>query len=345
PGSQQLYLNVFPTYVSQAVQGLDSMLRVPSGCFEQTTANAWPNVLVTDYMKQTDQITPDVLLKAESLMSAGYQRLLSFEHPGGGFSCCGTQDSGPFLSVTAFGLLEFHDMAKVHIVDEAMLQRTLDYLLAQQESDGSWPGDTSEFFSFHTSGLRNTAFTLMAIGAAEYTGPETELGVEYLKSQLQDDTGLDSYTLALVANALAGVAPSDPLLTQLLDALADMAVEDPNDDTLLSWDTAGTQTTFYGYGNDAEITTTALAVHAMLLFGGYTDHVTRGLNKLAASKDSLGNFGSTQATVWALKTLLLAATKGTAPAIGEFVVEVDGEPTHTLSLTEEQSDVMTTIDL
>src|SRR5690606_35919063 len=61
--------------------------------------------------------------------------------------------------------------------------------------------------------------------------------------------------------------------------------------------------------------------------------------------DSLGNFGSTQATVWALKTLLLAATKGTAPAIGEFIVEVNGEPTHSLTLTEEQSDVMTTIDL
>jgi hypothetical protein len=69
------------------------------------------------------------------------------------------------------------------------------------------------------------------------------------------------------------------------------------------------------------------------------------LNKLAASKDSLGNFGSTQATVWTLKALLLAATKGVEAAIGELVVEVDGEPFRTVELTEEQSDVMTTLDL
>jgi hypothetical protein len=226
-----------------------------------------------------------------------------------------------------------------------MLQRTLNYLLGEQRADGSWEGDMSEFFSFYTSGVRNTAFTLMAIGAADYTGPETELGVQYIKGELGDMSDLDAYTLALVANALASVAPTDPMLDDLLDELADRAIEDPDDETLLSWDTGGTQTNFYGYGNDAEITTTALVVHAMLLAGGYTDSVSRGLNKLAASKDSLGNFGSTQATVWTLKALLLAASKGVEAAIGDLVVEVDGEAFRTLELTEDQSDVMTTLDL
>lgn len=342
-GSEQLYVDVFPTYLSQAVQGLDSILQVPSGCFEQTTSTAWPNVLVTNYLKATGQTTPELLLKAESLMSAGYQRLLTFEHPGGGFSWFGTQDPAPFLSVTAFGLMEFHDMAQVHTVDEAMLQRTLDYLLGQQKSDGSWEGDTSEFFSFQTSTLRNTAFTLMAVGSAHYEGPETSKAVQYVKDNVNGVE--DAYTLALAANALALVAPTDPVLDTLLENLSDMAVADPNDDTLLSWDTNGTQTNFYGYGDDADVTTTAMVVHAMLLAGGYSDQVTRGLNKLAASKDVLGNFGSTQATVWALKTLLLAATKGTEAALGQFVVAVDGDVVQTLELTAEQSDVMRTVDL
>ena len=37
-GSQQLYLNVYPAYLSQVVGGMDSLLQVPSGCFEQTTS-------------------------------------------------------------------------------------------------------------------------------------------------------------------------------------------------------------------------------------------------------------------------------------------------------------------
>src|SRR5690606_33393557 len=78
PGSEQLYLEVYPAFLSQAVSGLDSMLQVPNGCFEQTTSTTWPNVLVTHYMEQTGQVTPEIQLKAESLISAGYQRLLTF---------------------------------------------------------------------------------------------------------------------------------------------------------------------------------------------------------------------------------------------------------------------------
>lgn len=344
-GSEQLTLTVFPTFLSQAVSGLDSMLQEPSGCFEQTTSNAWPNVLITRYMLETDQITPELQLKAEALMSAGYQRLLTFEHPGGGFSWFGTQDTAPFLSVTAFGLMEFYDMAKVHEVDEAMLERTLNYLLVNQQGDGSWVGDQSEFFSFIASTLRNTAFTLMAVGSSGYTGPEVDSALQYIKSQLQSEQDLDGYTLALVANALALTAPNDPALGDLLTRLVDMGTLDPNDDTQLRWDSGESQTSFYGAGDDALVTTTAMAVHALLLAGGYAEEVTKGLNTLISSKDALGNFGSTQATVWSLKTLLLAATKGTSAAVGTLDVIVDGENVRTVSLTEDQSDVMTTVDL
>ncbi|HLV66865.1 MAG TPA: MG2 domain-containing protein, partial [Polyangiaceae bacterium] len=51
PGSAQLYVDLFPAFLSQVVSGMDSMLRTPNGCFEQTTSSAWPNVLVTEYMR------------------------------------------------------------------------------------------------------------------------------------------------------------------------------------------------------------------------------------------------------------------------------------------------------
>jgi len=96
---------------------------VPNGCFEQTTSTAWPNVLV-NCVSQANQAASSqrFQLKAESLMSAGYQRLLTFEHAGGGYSWFGEQDPAPLLSVTAFGLMEFADMAQVQTVDEAMIR-------------------------------------------------------------------------------------------------------------------------------------------------------------------------------------------------------------------------------
>jgi len=49
-------------------------------------------------------------MKAESYVGTGYQRLLTFEADGGGFSLFGRGKGDIFLS--AFGLLQLTDMAK-----------------------------------------------------------------------------------------------------------------------------------------------------------------------------------------------------------------------------------------
>lgn len=340
-GSEVLYLNVYPAFLSQAVEGLDSMLREPYGCFEQTTSTTWPNVLVMSYMLETGQITPEIQMKAESLISAGYQRLLTFEHPGGGFSWFGTQDPAPYLSVTAFGLMEFADMAEIHDIDDTLVPRTAQWLASQQQPDGSFEGDQTEFFSFHTSKLRNTAFVTWALGTAGYTGPEVGLGLSYVKANLHNEA-TDAYTLGIVANALVFGAPNDPATSALLSELDGMKIEDGDQ---AYWDPGDTQTSFYGYGNDAVVTTTALISHAMLRAGGYSGAVDGALNYLTASKDATGNFGSTQSTIWTLRTLLLAASNGTEGAVGQLDVTLDGEPFATLDLLPDQWDVMQTVDM
>jgi hypothetical protein len=340
-GSQQLYLNVYPAYLSQVVSGMDSLLRVPTGCFEQTTSTAWPNVLVTAYLQQTKQLKPEIQLKAESLMSAGYQRLLTFEHKGGGYSWFGEQDPAPYLSVTAFGLMEFADMAKVQTVDDAMIARTRDWLLGKQNADGSWQGDKSEFFTFQTSLVRNTAFVVWALASAGYTGPALASGLGYVKQNL-DTEKLDAYSLGIIANAFQTAAPSDATASKVMDML--LALKKVDGDKV-SWDSGGTQTCFYGGGNDADTSATALATHALLLAGGNKDTVDKALAYLAGTRDSMGNFGSTQATIWTLRALLLAASKGGDGAVGSFDVGVDGATFTTLALTADQSDVMTTVDL
>ena len=46
-------------------------------------------MLALDYMKRTKKLTPEVHAKAEGYIANGYQRLLTFEVPGGGFSWFG----------------------------------------------------------------------------------------------------------------------------------------------------------------------------------------------------------------------------------------------------------------
>jgi A-macroglobulin TED domain len=51
---------------------MDSILSMPSSCFEQTSSSAYPNVLALDYMKHTKKLTPEVHAKVKSYISNGY---------------------------------------------------------------------------------------------------------------------------------------------------------------------------------------------------------------------------------------------------------------------------------
>ena len=140
PGTQKLWVKIYPGMLSQVVEGLDSILRMPNGCFEQTSSTTYPNVLVLDYLKTTSQAAPEVQMKAEQYINLGYQRLTTFEvKSSGGFSLFGDEPADRML--TAYGLQEFSDMSRVHDVDPALIQRAGRWLLSQQEADGSWEND------------------------------------------------------------------------------------------------------------------------------------------------------------------------------------------------------------
>ena len=79
-------------------------------------------MLILDYMQRTGQASPEVQMMAEKYVATGYQRLLTFEVQGGGFSLFGDPPAEVFL--TAYGLMEFYDMSKVYPVDPELIERT-----------------------------------------------------------------------------------------------------------------------------------------------------------------------------------------------------------------------------
>ena len=88
-GASAIFVRLYPGPLSQVIEGMDAILRMPGGCFEQTSSSTYPNVLALDYMKRIQKLTPEVHAKAEGFIANGYQRLLTFEVPGGGFSWFG----------------------------------------------------------------------------------------------------------------------------------------------------------------------------------------------------------------------------------------------------------------
>src|SRR6185503_16237531 len=104
---------------------------------EQTSSAAYPNILAVEYVKKARVANATaVLMKAEQFLNVGYLKLLTFERPGGGFDWWGNGE--PLVWLSAYGLHEFNDMARVYPIDRGVIDRTQAWLLKQRAEDGTW---------------------------------------------------------------------------------------------------------------------------------------------------------------------------------------------------------------
>jgi uncharacterized protein YfaS (alpha-2-macroglobulin family) len=94
PGTSRQLAKLYPGVLSQVVDGLDGLLQVPYGCFEQTSSITYPNVLIMKYLRATKKDKPGPMMKAEKYISLGYQKLLTFEVDGGSGAVGKTSGAG-----------------------------------------------------------------------------------------------------------------------------------------------------------------------------------------------------------------------------------------------------------
>jgi A-macroglobulin complement component/A-macroglobulin receptor len=298
----------------------------------------YPNILILDYLKRTKKATPEVQMKAEQLISLGYQRTLTFETPGGGFDWFGRPPAKTVL--TAYGLMELADMARVAYVDAGLIQRARSVLLERQAGDGSWRLDREMHTWAGVDGtLPVTAYVTWALSHAGATGGAVDRGLDYLEFRLDERT--DPYILALAANAFAAARPRSGTTRRLLDLL-DRRKTAANG--AASWDTEA-RTLTYGGDEAASIETTALAAQAFLRAGYHTETATRALTYLVRQRNATGAWSTTQATILALQALLAASEGVTERGTATVRVRVNGREAAVIPLTESNSDVMQQVDL
>jgi uncharacterized protein YfaS (alpha-2-macroglobulin family) len=336
PDATSIFVRLYPGPLSQVIEGMDSILSMPGGCFEQTSSSTYPNVLALDYMKRTKKLTPEVHAKAEGYIANGYQRLLTFEVPGGGFSWFGQAPANKIL--TAYGLMEFNDMSKVSDVDPRLFERTRDWLARQQQPDGSWKPDTSFINEgatnrYNSDILRITAYIAWSLVNTGYQGPAVEKAKHFIESR--SGSKPDTYTLAIIANFASDYGKDRDFTRQSMQALLDARTEK---DDQVSWTVE--ETGVYSTGSSAAIETTGLAAQALLKWGQASETVRKALNFISSKKQASGNWGTTQATIMALRALLLASQLSASDVRGSLQVILNGKPVETLKLTPDNNDLL-----
>jgi len=311
PGTISVKLTAYGNVLDDVVKGMERMLRQPSGCFEQVSSSNYPNLLVLDLLRQTGASRPEVETRALQFLEDGYKKLAGYECKDGGFDWWGRSPAHEGL--TAYGVLQFGDMAKVYSgVDKRLTERSVRWLLERRDGSGGWKR-RDDWHGWQSNGVIG-AYIAWAVSEAGFADKfQPEINAAYQAARESDDP----YQLALMANAL--LAQKDPRGKEALRLL--LKKQDENG----GW-TGKTHSVMGGSGAVLRIETTALAALALMKAGESGNALRKAMDVITKAKNEYG-YGSTQSTVLALKALVEYAkrTNGAGDGDGKLVVMVDGK--------------------
>jgi len=290
PGSVHAELKLFKSLEGQLLDGIASMLREPGGCFEQTSSTLYPNIYILKFLKSSGKSNSQVEDKAMGYIKNGYKRLLGFETAQHGFEWFGK--TPPHEALTAYGLLEFTDMAEFIHVDKDMLKRTKDFLLGRRDGNGGFKLASGGYDRF--ASVPNKIANIYIVYAFTEAGMGHEIKLEYeaaVKAALESK---DGYQLAMMALAASNMNNSKDY-GQLMGVANEYYKK-----TTLSSETSVVNSR----GISLQIETQALYALALLRSDKPDVLVVANLiSQLMANKTYYG-YGSTQATVLALKAIV-----------------------------------------
>ncbi|KFB45610.1 AGAP008364-PA-like protein [Anopheles sinensis] len=350
PDSTRVEIAVIGDVMGSTIQNLDSLIRMPYGCGEQNMLNFVPNIVVLDYLKATNKLTTNVEAKAKKFMEAGYQRELSYKHKDGSFSAFGESDASGSTWLTAFVARSFKQAANHITIDEAVIDKSLEWLSDNQAPNGSFPevGVVShkDMQGGSGSGVALTAYTLIAflenINLVDKYKNTINKAIDYVyrNTESLDDT----YALALAAYALQLADHSSKgFILSKLDAKA-------TTDSDTKWwhkpiPEADKKNPWYSRPNSVNVEMSSYGLLAFLQAGLDTDALPI-MKWLIAQRNDKGGFQSTQDTVVGLQALAkLAAKISSANNDVTITAKINGDQEKRMSVNADNGMILQKFEL
>jgi len=350
-GSGRAYIAVTSSYLTQTIDGLDALIQMPFGCGEQNMILFAPDVYITKYLKESGQLKPEIMAKAEKLMITGYQRELTYQRSDGSFSAFGDNDEQGSLFLTAFVLKCFSQAKGLIYIDDSVLSQAEKWIIDHQNADGSFDPFGFVCHQDMMGGLKGkTALTAYVAIALIEAGDNADAAkaISYLESQL--DNIDDAYTMAITAYALE--LSGSALSGQAHDKLMGMAQEDENG---LHWGNVSEVEPMDQMGGDImplrpmelnrsnAIEATGYATMALIKNGDAFD-ASRAAKWLVSQRNAYGGYGSTQDTVVALQALIQYCTNARADVDLTVTINAGGEAKQ-LRIRQDNFDVLQTVEV
>ncbi|MFT7561876.1 MAG: hypothetical protein ACI93R_003808 [Flavobacteriales bacterium] len=314
--SVETLVKVYPSPVANMEEALNALLRQPMGCFEQTSSSNYPLVMAQQYFLSHQGVDPEKIAKAKKLLNAGYIKLTGFESKDKGYEWFGANPAHEAL--TAYGLMEFVDMAKVMSVDSKMIERTRGWLLDRRDGKGGFKQNKKALDSFGRAPAPTTnAYIIWSLLESGESPASLKKEIDAIKREAENTK--DTYVVALAANILF-LSGDDFGANKMAEKLYESLHKDGYIDS------AVTSITRSG-GIALNLEVTSLALLAWLKNDSrWAAQVETSMTWLFEQSKS-GRFGSTQSTILSLKAINaydLARSQPKNPGYLQLVI--DGKP-------------------
>jgi hypothetical protein len=329
-GSLHSELLLYPNLGANVAHSMKAVLERPYGCGEQTISSTYPSLLYLELAAAAKMESPE-RAKAQGYLQMGYERLLGYFNPAGGLTYWGGNDTTGDTALTAYGVEFLTEALSFVSVDRTRIARAVEWLVAQQNADGSWPARYGAVSARDTLLISNALQT--AIAAKDFSkgapiGLEDRVRQAISKAEAYAATSVlalhDPYSNALRAFLAAGAGDS----VALARARQELVISVERGKAGAYWQVEG-YSPFYSWGTGGRLETTSLALAALQAAGNKADETLEGeaLLYLLQNRDVYGVWMSGQATVRVLKALLpLAIQQLQSPAVERLTLTVNGQP-------------------
>ncbi|NXD67624.1 A2ML1 protein, partial [Eolophus roseicapillus] len=318
-GSERAHITFLGDILGTALDNIDELLQMSSGCGEQNMVHFAPNVFITRYLEETGQLTPEIKQKAIGYLESGYQRQLLYKHADGSYSAFGEGSEPGNTWLTALVLKTFSQAQDFIHIDEQNIKDAANSLIKSQTPSGCFKSVGKLFNNGLMGaveeglGLSSAIITALIHSGMPRSDPVVWKALKCIKDLVSADTDSSNlYSLALAANAFA--AAGDKALRQKILQRLDKAAITSDDQIFWSQQPKQEEGSLYWYqapSVDVELTSSILMAHLSKssLSSEEIRKASQIVSWLTKQQNPYGGFSSTQDTVVALEALSLYATK------------------------------------
>ncbi|KAB5550613.1 hypothetical protein PHYPO_G00055780 [Pangasianodon hypophthalmus] len=220
------------------LDGVNELIKLPTGCAEQTMVKMSPAIHAMNYLDATNQwlsLKAERREEAQTMIQAGYTRVLTYKKDDGSYGAFLKTPSSIWL--TAFIAKELSRSRDIIDVTDSYIEEAISYLISKQKADGAWDDPNPLYDRGMKGGVGQseddvplTAYVLITLNHAMPVyelGTDTELrvAIEKARSYLLEhlDAQQNPYAVAITAYALSLNNPQSPDAMRAHRKLMDLA--------------------------------------------------------------------------------------------------------------------------